>query len=122
MKPNLLIFTVPYDLIPFEKTFKLISMEDTRFLHCNTKTLNLIPNVIAYQHCIEAPFTTEELRTADEVIISRSGGLCTSHKSLWLILLFCIPVKINICLSLLARSEIDIRIETSNAKSMIHIE
>lgn len=137
VKPNLLIFTVPFDLIPFDRTFKLISMEDTRFLHCNIKTLNLIPNVIAYQRCIEAncqetvfhrgewvtecahsnvlilkdgilstpprnhlilpgislkhllelaaqnnipvneaPFTMDELRAADEVIISSSGGLC----------------------------------------------
>ena len=35
VKPNLMIFTVPCDLIPFDKTFRLISMEDTRFLHCN---------------------------------------------------------------------------------------
>lgn len=53
IKPNLMIFTVPCDLIPFDKTFRLISMEDTRFLHCNIKTLNLIPSVIAYQRCIE---------------------------------------------------------------------
>lgn len=138
IKPNLMIFTVPYDLIPNDKTFKLISMEDTRFLHCNIKTLNLIPSVIAYQRCIEAgceetvfhrgeqvtecahsnilmikdgvlctpvrdnlilpgitlkhllmlakqngiptkeaPFTMDELRDADEVIVSSSGGFCT---------------------------------------------
>ena len=53
VKPNLMICTVPCDLIPFDKTFRLISMEDTRFLHCNIKTLNLIPSVIAYQRCIE---------------------------------------------------------------------
>ena len=34
VKPNLMIFTVPCDLIPFTTTFRLISMEDTRFLHC----------------------------------------------------------------------------------------
>ena len=28
-------------------------MEDTRFLHCNIKTLNLIPSVVAYQHAKE---------------------------------------------------------------------
>lgn len=137
VKPNLMIFTVPYDLIPLDATFRLISMEDTRFLHCNIKTLNLIPSVIAYQRCIEAgcqetvfhrgervtecahsnilmikdgvlctpprdnlilpgitlkhllelaqandiptreePFTMEELKAADEVIVSSSGGLC----------------------------------------------
>lgn len=137
VKPNLMIFTVPYELIPMDRTFRLISMEDTRFLHCNIKTLNLIPSVIAYQRCIEAgcqetvfhrgnrvtecahsniliikdgvlctpprdnlilpgislkhllelaeqegiptseaPFTMDELKNADEVIISSSGGLC----------------------------------------------
>ncbi len=137
IKPNLMIFTVPCELIPMDTTFKLISMEDTRFLHCNIKTLNLIPSVIAYQRCIEkgcqetvfhrgekvtecahsniliikdgvlqtpprdnlilpgitlkhllelaqkngipvkeAPFTMEELKNADEIIVSSSGGLC----------------------------------------------
>ena len=143
VKPNLMIFTVPCDLIPMDQTFRLISMEDTRFLHCNIKTLNLIPSVIAYQRCIEAgcqetvfhrgervtecahsnilmikdgvlctpprdnlilpgitvkhllmlakengiptkeePFTMEELRAADEVIISSSGGLCIAATEL----------------------------------------
>lgn len=137
VKPNLMIFVVPFDLIPMDQTMRLISMEDTRFLHCNIKTLNLIPSVIAYQRCIEAGcqetvfhrgervtecahsnilmlkdgvlctpprdnlilpgitlkhllmlaeqngiptreavFTMDELRNADEVIVSSSGGLC----------------------------------------------
>ena len=46
VKPNLMIFTVPCDLIPFDKTFRLISMEDTRFLHCNIKTLNAHSNIL----------------------------------------------------------------------------
>ncbi|MBQ6847202.1 MAG: aminotransferase class IV, partial [Oscillospiraceae bacterium] len=36
------------------KKVKLITMEDTRFLHCNIKTLNLIPAVIASQRAKEA--------------------------------------------------------------------
>jgi D-alanine transaminase len=143
VKPNLMIFTVPCDLVPMDQTFELISMEDTRFLHCNIKTLNLIPSVIAYQRCIEAgcqetvfhrgervtecahsnvlmlkdgvlctpprdnlilpgttlkhllelaekegiptreePFTMEELRNADEIIVSSSGGLCIQATTL----------------------------------------
>ena len=143
VKPNLMIFTVPYELIPMEQTFRLISMEDTRFLHCNIKTLNLIPSVMAYQRCIEAgcqetvfhrgdrvtecahsnilmiqdgvlctppreklilpgithkhqqalaeengiptreaPFTMDELKNADEVIVSSSGGLCIAATEL----------------------------------------
>ena len=138
IKPNLMIFTVPCEMAPMELEADLISMEDTRFLHCNIKTLNLIPSVIAYQRCCEqncfetvfhrgervtecahsnilmlkdgvlctpprdnlilpgitlkhllelaeengiptreAPFTMDELRAADEVIVSSSGGLCT---------------------------------------------
>lgn len=137
VKPNLMIFTVPDEIIPMDTTYKLISMEDTRFLHCNIKTLNLIPSVIAYQRCIEAgcqetlfhrqgrvtecahsnvlilkdgtlhtpprdnlilpgitlkhlillakennipvieaPFSMDELKNADEVIISNSGAFC----------------------------------------------
>lgn len=137
VKPNLMIYTVPCELLPMDSTMRLISMEDTRFLHCNIKTLNLIPSVIAYQRCIEQgcqetvfhrgkrvtecahsnilmlkdgalctpprdnlilpgitlkhllelaeengipvkeePFTMEELKAADEIIVSSSGGLC----------------------------------------------
>ena len=137
VKPNLMIFTVPDEIVPMDTTYKLISMEDTRFLHCNIKTLNLIPSVIAYQRCIEAgcqetlfhrqgrvtecahsnvlilkdgtlhtpprdnlilpgitlkhliilakennipvieaPFSMDELKNADEIIISNSGAFC----------------------------------------------
>lgn len=137
VKPNLMIFTVPDEIVPMDTTYKLISMVDTRFLHCNIKTLNLIPSVIAYQRCIEAgcqetlfhrqgrvtecahsnvlilkdgtlhtpprdnlilpgitlkhliilakennipvieaPFSMDELKNADEVIISNSGAFC----------------------------------------------
>ncbi|MDO4492497.1 MAG: D-amino acid aminotransferase [Clostridia bacterium] len=137
MRPNLMIFTTPYDLWPMDRTMDLISVEDTRFLHCNIKTLNLLPSVMAYQQAVnagcheavfhrggrvtecahsnvlmlkngvlctpprdnlilpgitlkhllgfaeqlgipvsEAPFTLDELRTADEVIVSNSGALC----------------------------------------------
>lgn len=34
--------------------FKLVTMEDTRFLHCNIKTLNLLPNVMAAQKAADA--------------------------------------------------------------------
>lgn len=137
MKPNLMIFTMPCDLYPMDAEMKLISVEDTRFLHCNIKTLNLLPSVIAYQQAVEAgcqeavfhrgdrvtecahsnilmikngtlcapprdnlilpgitlkhllmlaeqngiptceePFTMDDLRNADELIVSNSGALC----------------------------------------------
>ncbi|ETJ25863.1 D-alanine aminotransferase, partial [human gut metagenome] len=42
---------------------KLITLEDTRFLHCNIKTLNLLPSVMAAQK-------TEEM-ACDEAVFHR---------------------------------------------------
>ena len=80
-----MVFTVPCDLIPFDKTFRLISMEDTRFLHCNIKTLNLIPSVIAYQRCIEQGCQETVFHRGERVtecahsniLIIKDGVLCT---------------------------------------------
>ena len=86
VKPNLMIFTVPCDLIPFNKTFRLISMEDTRFLHCNIKTLNLIPNCMAMQRAVEAG--------CDEVVFHRGDRVTEgAHSSLAIIRdgVFCTP-------------------------------
>ncbi len=136
-KSNLLIYCLPCPMKDLHQRYKLISMEDTRFYHCNVKTLNLIPSVIASQrayekgcqetvfhrgdlvtecahsnvsilkdgkfithqldnlvlpgitrkHLIEIckeknipveerDYTLDELRAADEIIISSSGALC----------------------------------------------
>lgn len=45
--------------------FKVITLEDTRFLHCNIKTLNLIPSVMASEKAKRAG--------CNEVIFHRSG-------------------------------------------------
>ena len=45
-KTNLWITISHKDIVDTYKKVKLITMEDTRFLHCNIKTLNLIPSVI----------------------------------------------------------------------------
>ena len=47
---------------------KLITVEDTRYLHCNIKTINLVPNIIAAQRaresgCYEAVFHRGEIVT-----------------------------------------------------------
>lgn len=52
--PNLLIMLNPIHPAPLEKPVTLITMEDTRYFHCNIKTLNLIPNVMAAQRAEEA--------------------------------------------------------------------
>jgi len=136
---NLYITIVPQPLVDLDKKIKLITMEDTRFLHCNIKTLNLLPSVLysqraeeaGCQECVlhrggrvtecahsnvsilkngkfrtaptdchilpgiarahiikackkleipvdETPFTLQELREADEIIVSSSSKFCLS--------------------------------------------
>lgn len=52
-KANLWITICPEKITDKDREYKLTSMEDTRFLHCNIKTLNLIPSVVAYQYAKE---------------------------------------------------------------------
>lgn len=47
VKANLWVTTKPMKIRDQSKILKLTTMEDTRFFHCNIKTLNLMPNCIA---------------------------------------------------------------------------
>lgn len=67
-KANLWITICPEEITDKDKEYKLTSMEDTRFLHCNIKTLNLIPSVVAYQHAKE--------NNCDETVFHR-GNIVT---------------------------------------------
>lgn len=51
---NIWIMLKPKPVEDTYKKIKLITLEDTRFLHCNIKTLNLLPSVIASQRTKEA--------------------------------------------------------------------
>ena len=51
---NLWIMIRTIAIPDLSKKIKLITAEDTRFLHCNIKTINLIPNIIALQRAEEA--------------------------------------------------------------------
>lgn len=51
---NLLITVRDVGLADVSQPAKAILVEDTRFLHCNIKTLNLLPNVMANQKAHEA--------------------------------------------------------------------
>lgn len=51
---NLWITSKPGCIKDLNVNYKLISLEDTRFYHCNIKTLNLLPNVLASQQAFEA--------------------------------------------------------------------
>ncbi|MDR2536956.1 MAG: aminotransferase class IV [Treponema sp.] len=58
---NLWIMLRPFVLPDLTKKVKLITVEDIRFLLCNVKTLNLLPNVLASEQakragCYEAVF------------------------------------------------------------------
>ena len=53
-KANIWITIKPSPIQDMSKHIKLITAEDTRFLHCNIKTLNLIPSVMASQKAKEA--------------------------------------------------------------------
>lgn len=54
VKANLLITVTPKKLADIRLPIRLITAEDTRYLHCNIKTLNLIPNIMANQKAAEA--------------------------------------------------------------------
>ncbi|MBE7062394.1 MAG: D-amino acid aminotransferase [Clostridia bacterium] len=66
-KSNLWITIRHKDVIDIYKKVKLITLEDTRFLHCNIKTLNLIPSVIASQKAKEAGCDEAVLHRGDRV-------------------------------------------------------
>ncbi|MBQ1229864.1 MAG: aminotransferase class IV [Clostridia bacterium] len=53
-KPNLWIMMRPMKIKDTYKPMRCITMEDTRFYHCNIKSLNLLPNVLATQATVEA--------------------------------------------------------------------
>lgn len=60
---NLWVTLTPQSVVDLSQKWKLITVEDTRFLHCNIKTLNLLPNVLAAQRTAEAG--------ADEAVFHR---------------------------------------------------
>ena len=51
---NLYVYSKPWSGVQMSDEYRLISIPDTRFYHCNIKTLNLIPNVMAAQQASEA--------------------------------------------------------------------
>ena len=65
---NLWITMKPGSCKEPDSSLKLITVEDTRFFHCNIKTLNLLPNVMASQKAVAAG--------CDEVVLHR-GDIVT---------------------------------------------
>jgi len=53
-RANLWIMLKPAEIKDTYRPMRCITLEDTRFYHCNIKTLNLLPNVLATQATVEA--------------------------------------------------------------------
>ena len=62
---SLWIMLRPAAVLPLDRRLKLITVEDTRYLHCNIKTLNLLPNCMAAEQAKRAG--------ADEALFHRGG-------------------------------------------------
>ena len=62
---NLWVMLKPMEIRDTYAPMRCITLDDTRFYHCNIKTLNLIPNVMATQATVEAG--------VDEAILHRDG-------------------------------------------------
>ena len=52
--PNLWIMLKPAQIKDTYRPLRVITREDTRALHCNIKSLNLLPSVLATQACVDA--------------------------------------------------------------------
>ena len=66
---NLWITLTPAKISDGREPIRLITTKDTRFFHCNIKTLNLIPSVMASQKAAEAG--------CSEAVFYRPGGRVT---------------------------------------------
>lgn len=64
-KENLFVYIYPKEILDINQKVNLITMQDTRFFHCNIKTLNLIPSVIASERARE--------KNCFETIFHRNG-------------------------------------------------
>ena len=62
---NLWVMLRPAGIRDVSLPMRCIGLEDTRFRHCNVKSLNLLPNVLATQAAVEAG--------VDECILFRDG-------------------------------------------------
>ena len=98
-KATLMAFAEPCPLDPCSRPFRLITVEDTRYLHCNIKTLNLLPNCMAMQQAAEAG--------CDEVVFHRGGRVTEgAHSGLALLKegVFCTPPADNLILPSITRA------------------
>lgn len=67
MQANIWIVLKPGKLKDMANKIKCITQEDTRFFHCNIKTLNLLPSVMANQRALNAGCDEAILHRGDRV-------------------------------------------------------
>lgn len=78
VKPTLLIMVTQAKQLKHDELMKLSECEDTRFFHCNIKTVNLIPNCMAAQKAKE--------EKCGETVMHRGNKLTEcAHSSLLLL-------------------------------------
>ena len=65
--PSLWIWVKPDMLDPMDRSYKAITMEDTRYFHCDIKTINLLPAGIYTQRAEEAGCDETILHRGDRV-------------------------------------------------------
>ena len=83
--PNLWIMLKPAKIKDTYRQLRVITREDTRALHCNIKSLNLLPSVLATQACVDAGVDECILHRGDivtecahsNVSILKNGALIT---------------------------------------------
>jgi len=100
-KSNLWVMLTPRKIKDNRVPVKLITVEDTRFFHCDIKTLNLIPNVMAAQLTKEAG--------CDEAVFHRGERVTEgSHSNISMIEngVFVTPPTDNLILPGIARANL----------------
>ena len=100
-KATLMAFSEPCGLDRQDRPYKLITVEDTRFLHCNIKTLNLIPNCMAMQQAVEAGCDEVVFHRGDRVTEGAHSGLAMLKDGA-----FCTPPADNLILPGIARAHL----------------
>ena len=91
-KPSLWVMLKPAVIRDTYAPMRCISMNDTRFQHCNVKSLNLLPNVLATQAATEAGVDECILHRGDVVTecahsnlsILKNGALITHPANEWI--------------------------------------
>lgn len=67
VNPSLMIMVTEFKPLDYSVPMKLMTVEDTRFFHCNIKTLNLIPNVMAAEEAKQANCGEAVLHRGDQL-------------------------------------------------------